>query len=51
MTAQLKVDEDLPCEIADLLSAHGHDVVSVAARGWTGTPDVALWPLVQNEGR
>lgn len=51
MTARLKVDEDLPCEIADLLSAHGHDAATVAAQGWTGMADIILWPRVQNERR
>jgi predicted nuclease of predicted toxin-antitoxin system len=51
VTARLKVDEDLPCEIADLLSAHGHVAATVAAQGWTGMADIILWQRVQNEGR
>jgi predicted nuclease of predicted toxin-antitoxin system len=51
VTVPVKVDEDLPGEIAELLRAHGHDAVTVAAQGWMGMPDVALWPRIQDEQR
>ncbi len=47
----MKVDEDLPRRIADLLSAQGHDAVTVLEQGWQGAPDDVLWPRVQNERR
>ena len=51
MTVRLKVDEDLPAEIAELLSSYGHDALTVAAQGWMGMPDAILWPWVQDERR
>jgi predicted nuclease of predicted toxin-antitoxin system len=51
MTARLKVDENLPREIAELLSGHGHDAVTVLAQGWTGAADDDLWQLLQKERR
>jgi predicted nuclease of predicted toxin-antitoxin system len=48
---RVKVDEDLPRQIADLLIARGHDAATVFGQGWQGTPDDLLWPLVQSEGR
>jgi predicted nuclease of predicted toxin-antitoxin system len=51
MSVRFKVDENLPVEVAELLSAHGHDASTVAAQGWTGVTDAALWPQVQEERR
>jgi predicted nuclease of predicted toxin-antitoxin system len=51
VSARLKVDEDLPRQIADLLIAGGHDAATVARQGWQGVPDHVLWPRVQDEGR
>ena len=51
MSAGVKVDEDLPRQIADLLSARGHDAVTVVGQGWQGAPDDVLWPRVQDERR
>jgi predicted nuclease of predicted toxin-antitoxin system len=48
MTVRLMVDEDLPAEVAELLSAHGHDALTVAAQGRTGMSDAVLWPRVQD---
>jgi predicted nuclease of predicted toxin-antitoxin system len=47
----VKVDEDLPGQIADLLAARGHDTATVAEQGWQGTPDNILWSSIQNERR
>jgi predicted nuclease of predicted toxin-antitoxin system len=47
----VKVDEDLPRRIADLLVARGHDATTVAEQGWQGTPDNVLWSRIQNERR
>jgi predicted nuclease of predicted toxin-antitoxin system len=49
--ARLKVDENLPDEIAELLSDHGHDAVTVADQGWEGLADNELWRRIQAEGR
>lgn len=51
MTARLKIDENLPDEIADLFTRHGHDAVTVADQGWRGMADRDLWRGVQDEGR
>ena len=51
MNARLKVDEDLPRQIADLLIARGHDALTVAGQGWQGAPDHVLWPCIQDERR
>jgi predicted nuclease of predicted toxin-antitoxin system len=49
--ARLKVDENLPDEIAELLNDRGHDAVTVADQGWEGLPDGELWRRIQAEGR
>ncbi|MBI5763200.1 MAG: DUF5615 family PIN-like protein [Planctomycetes bacterium] len=51
MGIRIKVDEDLPSDIAAMLRAAGHDAVSVVEQGLTGTADEALWPIVQRETR
>jgi len=51
MTARLKVDENLPRDIAELLNARGYDAVTVLDQGWTGAADDDLWQRIQNEGR
>src|SRR6266481_9102159 len=51
MTVRIKVDEDLPRQIADLLISHGHDAATVVGQGWQGVSDDVLWPRVQNERR
>ena len=51
MAAHLKVDENLPDEIADLFVRHGHDAVTVADQGWRGMADRDLWQGIQDEGR
>jgi predicted nuclease of predicted toxin-antitoxin system len=49
--AHVKIDEDLPRQIADLVAARGYDAVTVMAQGWQGASDDELWPRVQNERR
>jgi predicted nuclease of predicted toxin-antitoxin system len=51
VSARLKVDEDLPRQIADLLIARGYDAATVVGQGWQGMSDEILWPQVQNERR
>jgi predicted nuclease of predicted toxin-antitoxin system len=49
--AQVKIDEDLLRQIADLVAARGYDAATVMGQGWQGVSDEELWPRVQNEGR
>ncbi|MGD9635060.1 MAG: DUF5615 family PIN-like protein [Pirellulales bacterium] len=51
MAISVKVDEDLPKEIADLMSAAGHDASTVYLQGHSGLPDDQLWPIIQSERR
>jgi predicted nuclease of predicted toxin-antitoxin system len=51
MSVRVKVDEDLPRQVADLFVAQGHDAVTVVMQGWQGFPDEELWPRVQQENR
>ncbi|MGH7907067.1 MAG: hypothetical protein ACREP6_10600 [Candidatus Binataceae bacterium] len=36
MSPRVKVDEDLPRQIADLMAARGHDAATVMGQGWQG---------------
>lgn len=51
MSIRVKVDEDLPGQIADLLTQRGYDAATVVMQGWQGLSDEELWPRVQQEGR
>lgn len=51
MNIRVKVDEDLPQQVADLFAARGCDATTVVVQGWQGLPDGALWLRVQQEGR
>jgi len=51
MPIRIKVDEDLPVEVADLLRSAGHDAITVAQEGLTGSPDDSLLKAVQRERR
>jgi predicted nuclease of predicted toxin-antitoxin system len=51
VSSRLKVDEDLPRQIADLLEARGHDAGTVVGQGLQGIADAILWPRVQQELR
>ena len=51
MSARVKIDEDLPRQIADLAGARGHDAATVVGQGWQGADDEDLWPRVQSERR
>ena len=51
MSERVKVDEDLPRQIADLMAARGHNAATVVGQGWQGTSDDDLWPRVQSERR
>src|SRR5437868_12839968 len=39
LIARVKLDEDLPRQVADLFIARGHDTATVVEQGWQGTPD------------
>jgi predicted nuclease of predicted toxin-antitoxin system len=49
--ALVKIDEDLPRQVADLVAARGYDAATVMGQGWLGVSDDELWPRVQDEGR
>jgi predicted nuclease of predicted toxin-antitoxin system len=51
LIARVKLDEDLPRQVADLLAARGHDTATVMEQGWQGTPDNILWSFIQSERR
>jgi predicted nuclease of predicted toxin-antitoxin system len=51
MPVQVKVDEDLPGDIASLCQAAGYDASTVYFQGHSGLPDEQLWPKVQQENR
>jgi len=46
----VKVDEDLPKRVVELLQEHGYDAISVGKQGLQGTKDSVLWQIVQQEG-
>jgi predicted nuclease of predicted toxin-antitoxin system len=47
----IKVDEDLPNSVVNLLLDQGHAAVSVRAQSMNGWKDDRLWSAVQLEGR
>jgi len=51
VAVKLKIDENLPDEIADLFARRGYDAVTVADQGWRGMADPELWQGIQDEGR
>ena len=51
MPVRFKVDENLPDEIAEMLTALGHDALTVRDQGCQGMADDQLWGLIQAEGR
>ncbi len=48
---RFKTDENLPVEIAELLSQHGHDAITVAAQGLGGVADPGVASVCQAEKR
>lgn len=50
MAVRVKVDEDLPAEIAKILRGAEHNVKTVFEQGLQGIPDARLWDTVQSEG-
>jgi len=51
MSTRLKVDEDLPVEVAVLLRRAGHDTATVLEQGLRGASDEAVWQHAQRERR
>ena len=51
MIARVKIDEDLPRQVVDLVASRGYDAKTVVGQGWQGMSDDELWPRVQHEGR
>lgn len=51
MAVRVKVDEDLPQQMAALFAARGYEAATVVGQGWRGMSDEDLWPQVQAEGR
>jgi len=47
----VKLDEDLPNDLVEVLRSGGMDVTSVRLQGWTGWKDEKLLPEIQQEGR
>jgi predicted nuclease of predicted toxin-antitoxin system len=48
---RVKVDEDLPQAVVDLLRRAGHDAIGVLDQGMGGWKDPVLWDAVQAEER
>lgn len=48
---KIKVDEDLPNKVVELLREKGHQAVSITEQEMSGFKDVDLWPIVQAEQR
>ncbi len=48
---RIKVDEDLPQAVAQMLRRLGHQAVTVVKQEMGGTKDPALWQVVQTEQR
>jgi predicted nuclease of predicted toxin-antitoxin system len=51
LIARVKIDEDLPRQIAALLNACGYNAATVVEQGWQSASDDVLWTRVQNEQR
>ena len=48
---QIKIDEDLPRLLAEVLSSRGYDARTVRQQGLQGITDELLWKRVQAENR
>jgi len=48
---KLKLDENIPYRLADLLEQLGHDVDTVLAERLNGKPDEMVWDSAQQAGR
>jgi predicted nuclease of predicted toxin-antitoxin system len=48
---KIKLDENLPEELAPLLRALAHDIETVPAEQLAGTEDAVIWDVAQAESR
>ena len=48
---RFKTDENLPIEIAELITDQGHDALTVEDQGLGGTPDEQIAAVCQSENR
>ena len=48
---KIKLDENLPVSLAEVLAKAGHAVDTVPAEGLAGRDDDAIWSAAQHEGR
>lgn len=51
MPVKVKLDEDLPVTLTDLLNAAGYEASRVFIQGMGGWKDERLWAAIQAEGR
>lgn len=51
MLPLVKVDEDLPEQVADCFSKAGYFATTVRIQGWSGISDLDLWRKTQAENR
>ena len=48
---KIKLDENMPVSLADVLAALGHDVHTTQAEGLAGCDDDTVWQAAQDEDR
>lgn len=48
---KIKLDENLPSQLAGILGSLGHNVETVIQEGLAGHPDPDIWERTQQEGR
>ena len=48
---KVKLDENLPTRLVDVLERRGHEVDTVATEGLAGKPDMYVWASACREGR
>jgi len=48
---KIKLDENLPVRLVELIGELGHNVDTVGQQGLTGQPDAAVWEAAQKSGR
>jgi len=48
---KIKLDENLPASLAEMLRQAGHDTDTVPEEGLAGQPDPVVWKMTQQSGR
>jgi len=48
---KVKLDENMPAGLVDILSRYGHDAVTVPQQELAGQSDAVIWEAAQREGR